>query len=689
MNRKGWRLIATSLVLVWLFAVVAFYYVAHKPFTSSLLHAIGQALAGLGGALLVVALGTGIGVRLLRGLTVARADRLILAAAVGLGVLSLMGLGLGAIGLLLPWVLWSLTVAGLLLTSGPLWRALAAAWADSAWRPRGRFEGFLAIYCGIMLVLALLRALAPPTAWDGLVYHLTGPRLYLETGCVSHPLDLPYLGFPQLMGMLFTWGMGLAGERAAAPIHWFYGVLGMFALVAIGRRWLSGVAGWLAAAVLLSAYSIVILAGQPYVDLTLLLYATLAFWALGHFLWSGPQAQQWLLLSGVLAGFALSTKYTALALPLALALVLLVSRIRHLLDDRRWSTVRNAFLLGFVALIVWSPWLFKNLVLTGNPTYPFFFGGVYWDGYRAAWYDRPGTGLLYTEPWRLLVAPWDATIWSIEGAALEGFPSYAATIGPLLLVLLPCLLLVWQRLPLAQRRWLRAALVFCIVLYGFWLWGVARSALLIQTRLLFPAFGLLALTVGAAVEGLDKLPQHPVNLGWMVRVVVIGVLALSLVSAFLFSVQEQPLGVLLGFEAEEDFLSRQLGWYRVVVNTINQELPSDAVVLFLWEPRSYHCQATCLPDALLDRWLHATQHLYGPNAAADPDLAAATIANAWRVEGVTHVLFRKTGYEAVLAGKFDPVTAEDVATLEVLQREELEAIQNFGDVYVLYRLREP
>ncbi|MBN1811554.1 MAG: glycosyltransferase family 39 protein [Anaerolineae bacterium] len=681
--KRRWVL-ATVLVLVWLFAVVAFYYVAHKPFTATHLCAIGQALAGLGGALLVVALGTGIGVRLLRGLTVARADRLILAAAVGLGVLSLVGLALGTVGLLRPWVLWLLTVAGLLLTSGPLWRALAAAWADFAWRPQGRFEGFLAVYCGILLALALLRALAPPTAWDGLVYHLTGPKLYLETGHVSHPLDLPYLGFPQLMGMLFTWGMGLAGERAAAPIHWFYGALGAFALVVIGRRWLSGAAGWLAAAVLFSAHSIAILTGQPYVDLTLLLYATLAFWALGHFLWSGPQAQRWLLLSGVLAGLALSTKYTALALPPALALALLVSRIR----DWR-SAIRNAFLLGIVALLVWSPWLLKNLVLTGNPTYPFFFGGIYWNSYRAEWYDRPGTGLLYTETWRLLVAPWDATIWSVEGAALEGFPSYGATIGPLFLSLLPFLLLVWQRLPLAQRRWLRAVLVFCGVLYGFWLWGVARSALLIQTRLLFPAFGLLALIVGVAVEGLGKLPQRPVNLSWVVRAVVIGVLVLTLVSTFLFAMQERPLRVLFGFEAEEDFLSRRLGWYRVAVNTINQELPSDAVVLFLWEPRSYHCQTTCLPDALLDRWLHATQHLYGPDAAADPDGAAAAIADAWRTEGVTHVLFCQAGYDAVLAGKFDPITAEDVAVLEALQRDELEEIQNFGDAYVLYRLREP
>jgi hypothetical protein len=338
-------------------------------------------------------------------------------------------------------------------------------------------------------------------------------------------------------------------------------------------------------------------------------------------------------------------------------------------------------LLGIVALVVWSPWLLKNLVLTGNPTYPFFFGGVYWDSYRAGWYDRPGTGLLYTAPWRLLVAPWDATVWSVEGAALEGFPSYGATVGPLFLALVPFVLLVWRRLPLAQRGWLRAAAVFCGVLYGFWLWGVARSALLIQTRLLFPALGLLALIAGVSVEGLDRLPQRPVNLSWVARVVVIGVLILSLVSAFLFAVRERPLPVLLGFETREDFLSRRLGWYRVAVNAINRDLPPDAAVLFLWEPRSYHCQIACLPDALLDRWLHATQYTFGPNAGL--------IADAWRAEGVTHVLFCRAGYEAVLADGFDPITKEDVAALEALRRDELEEVQSFGDAYVLYRLRGP
>jgi len=296
---------------------------------------------------------------------------------------------------------------------------------------------------------------------------------------------------------------------------------------------------------------------------------------------------------------------------------------------------------------------------------------VYWDDWRAWWYDRPGTGLAYTAPWKLLTAPWDATIWGVEGAA-----GYSATIGPLFLALLPLLLPVWRRLPARRRRWLAAALAFCSVLYAFWLWGIARSALLLQTRLLFPAFGVLALVVGETVDELRLLPARPLNLGWLVRAITVIVLVLTLAGMLLSFVQERPLGVLLGFESEGDFLNRRLGWYAVAIDYINRELPPGAVVLFLWEPRSYPCQVACRPDALLDRWLHTT-HLYGHDAK--------TIADVWRAQGVTHVLLYRTGYEAIVAAGFDPITEADQTTLAELLGEEI-LVSDLGGVYELYAL---
>ena len=698
MRRNVLRLSATAGFVLWLFVVVAAYHVAHKPFSGATLLAAGQAAAGLAGAALVVALGAGVGLLLLRPFELGPAERLVWATAAGLGALSLGGLALGALGLLRPWLLWIVTVAGLALVARALWRALCAAWNDPAWRPEGRFEKLLAVYCAAMLALALLYALAPPTAWDGLVYHLTGPRLYLASGRIGHPLDLPYLGFPQLMEMLFTWAMGLAGERAAAPIHWGYGLLGVLTLALAGRRWLGGSAGWLAAATLLSAPTIVRLAGWPYVDLTLLLYATLAFLALQHALEDGTAPRRWLILSGAFAGLALSTKYTALALLPALAVAsgqvckcasVQVCKCASLQVRKcasaqvcKCASVRTC-LLAYLhtctlttlsAVLVWAPWPLKNLLLTGNPMYPFFFGGVYWDAWRAWWYDRPGTGLASSAPWKLLTAPWDATVWGVEGGA-----GYSATIGPLFLALLPLLALAWRGLSAGRRRWLSAALACSGVLYGFWLWGLARSALLLQTRLLFPAFGLLALAVGAAVEGAQALPRRPLDLGWLVRAVLLVVLALTLVGALLQAAVEGPQRVLLGLESPPDYLARRLGWYAPMMADLDQRLPPQAVVLFLWEPRSYPCRVECWPDALLDRWAHATW-LYG----ADP----LAIAADWRAQGVTHVLFFRAGYQAILAEGFDPLTAADQEALATLLAE-LEPVAAWGDAYELYALAPP
>jgi hypothetical protein len=425
--------VTSALCVAWIFLVVSMYYVAHKPFDASNLRVLIQAVAGLGGASLVVGLGCGIGLVLVRNTNLSGIERLAWAAPLGLGALSLVGLALGTLGLLRPWLLWTLTIVGLAATAPTLWRASRSAWSDRTFLPHGRFQTVLAVYCSVILAVALIWSLTPPTAWDSLVYHLTGPKLYLSSGRISHPIDLAHLGFPQLTEMLFTWGMGLIGERAAARIHWFYGTLTVIALVAAGRQGPAGESGWLASAILFSSRTIVTLLGWAYVDLAIVLYATLAFLALAG--WTGTdRREEWLTLTGVFAGLALSTKYTALALLPASTVVFASFEIRNggSVGRNLLRAIRHSIIVGALALLVWAPWLAKNVLLTGNPTYPFFFGGIHWDAWRSRWYDRPGTGLAYTAPWRLLSAPWDATIRGVEGATgyCYSWPSLLGLFAP-------------------------------------------------------------------------------------------------------------------------------------------------------------------------------------------------------------------------------------------------------------------
>jgi len=407
------------------------------------------------------------------------------------------------------------------------------------------------------------------------------------------------------------------------------------------------------------------------VDVTLLFYATAAFyafirWRELHARGEAKASLGWLRLMGIFCGFSAGVKYTAIVVPVALGLSLLWTSRR----DGLWVAVGRIAQLAVITVIIGLPWLVENWLTTGNPIYPFFFPGVYWDTWRAWWYDRPGTGLATTGPWRLLIAPLEATVLGIEG----GNP-YDATIGPLLLALTPLLAVVWRGLKREEQAIAGHLLLFFGVNYALWLVGLARSALLVQTRLLLPVFGAVAVLGAVALDRLTILRRPQLAVDWLARAVVSLTLALLLFSTLTTFLQINPMPVVLGLESRDDYLTRRLGVYQVVMTTLN-ELPPESRIIFLWEPRSYACQVDCWPDALLDRFLHLT-YLH---------LDAEAIAREWQRAGVTHVLLHQQGMEAIIEAGFDPVTPRDLAIMNDLQSYHLSPVREWGEFYVLYEL---
>ena len=668
-----WAMTVVAVVL-WLFGIVAVYFWAHKPFDVGIMAGLGRSLLSVAVWLGIVWLSAALGLRAAGRLLADESPsvRLALAAGVGLGLLSLLTLGVGLAGLLRPAIAWGLMAVLAIL----LRRELGMSLADLRGGPllpcpaseASGFQRWLAVYVGGSLLLTFLAALAPPTGWDALVYHLTGPRLYVEAGRVVHSIDLPYLGFPQLGEMQFTLGMLLAGDGVASLLHFGYGLLALTVTAALARRIFNDNTAWLAAALLLSVPTLLSLMSRAYVDVMLLFYVIAAFYAFTRWreLRETSDGPKWLLVIGVFCGFGLGVKYTAVAAPVALGLSLAWAS-RH---DGLRAVAGRLLLLATVTISLALPWLLKNWLTTGNPTYPFFFPGVYWDAWRAWWYDRPGTGLLTTGPWRLLIAPLEATILGSEG----GEP-YDATIGPLLLVAAPLLAVVWRSLSREERAVTGYLLFFLGVNYSLWLAGLARSALLVQTRLLLPMFGLAAVLGAVALDRLAILRRPQLAVDWLVRAVMSLTLALLLFSELTVFLRDNPLPVVLGLESRDDYLTRRLGAYHAALTAVNA-LPPDSRVIFLWEPRSYTCRVDCWPDALLDRFLHLT-YLYHD---------ADTIAKVWAEAGVTHVLLCRLGMNVIVEAKFDPVTPRDLAIMRDLQAHHLSPINDVGGAYVLYEL---
>lgn len=658
--------------IVWLFAVTFTFYIVHKPFTADSLTGLGDTLAKgilpqsptwdnvlalvdtLANIIVISAillLAATLGWRVTRRFEFASPlEAISFRAGLGLGLLSFVTFGLGLLGLLNPILFWLLMLAAAFLGRDDL-LASFSEFRDFRLEISSRFERALVAFVAASLIIAFLFALTPPIAWDSQTYHLVEAKHAMEQGRITSPPDIVYFSFPSLGEMLFLAAMILKGDIAAQILHFDYLLLTLGLLFAFANRYFNSPVAWLACAILIAVPSLLSVATNAYVDVMLVFYAFGAFYVL--MIAFEKNELRWYAFAGAFAGMAMGVKYTGMFAPLAIFILIL---IRNGL-----GSFRSAIVYLLFAAIFASPWYLRNLFFTGNPVYPFLFGGPYWDAFRSEWFSRFGSGLV-TTPLKILTAPWDATVFGLEGTE-----SYSATIGPLLLALLPLLLL--QTLnsklkftpgaPRTTHHELHLTFyvfVFSLILYLVWLAGIAESKLLIQTRLLYPAFPTLALGAAIAFDRLRLLDLVQFSFQRFTQLLIVLVLGLTLLSYALAFVGNNPLAFLTGAVSRNAFLEGRLGGYYRAAEFINTELPRDARLIALWEPRSYYIRQAIQPDVILDLFEHRLSQ------TRDADI----IARGWRDAGYTHVLLYRKGLNQLFTSQYDPVSAEDVRILQAL-----------------------
>lgn len=673
-NTPSRWLLKTLLTLGWVFLIIAGYFWAHKPFDTDLVTGLGHTVLSIAFWLGAMWIAAGLGRRVVGSVIAEETPvvRVVLSAGAGLGLVSLLLLFLAIVGVFNAWAVAGLLILLSILCRRDLHTVLQDALALERPKPQSGMQRWILLFSSVSLVFTFILALAPPTAWDSLAYHLTGARFTVESGQILHPVDIPHLGFPLLAQMQFALGMLFLGDGPAALFHFGYGLMVLALTVALARRAYGKEAGWYSAAILLSIPTLHTLLSWPYVDGTLLFYATMAFYAFVR--WretyrSGAEDRRWLLVLGLACGFSGSVKYTAVLIPVSIALsVAWMTRREGLV-----ALARRLFPVALVALILVSPYLLENWLTTGNPLYPFFFDdGLYWDSWRAWWYDRPGTGLAATAPWRLPLVPLEATILGTEGTEF-----YEATVGPLLLLSLGLLVVVWPRLNREERALSAHMLLFVAINYLMWLNGVARTALLLRARFLFFIFGIVAVLGSVALARISVLRRPQLDVAWMVRTFVVISMGLILFNGATEFLKTNPLPVIFGLEDRHAYEERRLGAYVGAIDAVN-ELPAGAKVDFLWESRTYACAVECWPDMILDRYLHYTQH-YGYDAQE--------LASHWRREGYTHVLLHDAGLAFIVDRGFDPVRDEDLEILNELKTHYLMPVSEVGEAYTLFAVK--
>ncbi|MEK7475558.1 MAG: hypothetical protein AAB152_07970 [Candidatus Coatesbacteria bacterium] len=374
----------------------------------------------------------------------------------GLALVATAATGLGLAGLLYPAVEWSVAV----ILAGSAC-AGAARLHPSRWQAPVAGRGILALGVSLAAVLLLLSAV-PENTEDALAYHVAAPGWFRALHRIT---DAPHMQYrwPLLVEQILSLLGGVVGPHTLNAVVFA-------AIVCLMWGWLRRRSGDEAAAaggvILLASGGISIYVPWFKPDLPAAGFAFLGYlaWEAGR---DAPRRRggAWLL-CGVALGWAVAAKQSTAVFGGGILLAAVAARA-----GLGWFV-----LLSFAgALAAAGPLVARTWWLTGNPAFPFGFGGTGWDAaYGNYIFER-----LWLRPEHA------ATPWAVAGTVL----GHVTREFPLLLVGLPlCLRRPGARRPGAWAPWLVAISS-----------GVVWAAVWPDVRYMAPALLLLC---GPAAEGL-------------------------------------------------------------------------------------------------------------------------------------------------------------------------------------------
>jgi len=437
-------------------------------------------------ALLAAAVGFGLACLVIFDFTPRNAaERLVSAGGLGLGVFALATLALGSLGAL------SQTAVLVLIAVGVAVGCWSLKVRKTEWKPQTRVTGawwvliFLVACSALVIVLAAATdAILPPVEYDDLEYHLGAPAHYFKCGKIARVEGNVYANFPQNGEMLHLAAFYLAGDVQwgaviARMMNLAVALLLGGAVYAAGRSLFGVKAGVVAAGIFLTTPWVYRISIKAYVENLLALYALLAVWFALKTLWREDGRGRIAAASGVFAGLALGTKYTAavfVVAPLALFFLVLIAATGR-------KSIKPAALFAAGCFAAFLPWAVKNVVLTGNPVFPLLYGSLGGSG----WSAKLAAG------WAAAHAPGEISLKRVS-ALLKAIPRADAFLNPSMFVLLPFAFL-------GSRRRLFRLLLAAFALFYLCAWLLCTHQVDRFYYALIPVVCLLAGYGFSAVKG--------------------------------------------------------------------------------------------------------------------------------------------------------------------------------------------
>ncbi len=535
----------------------------------------------------------------------------------GMGLIGWFGFWLGVFGLLKPFYLWAMLIAG--LAGLPL-----LAMVRPAVPPNRLFHAGLLGLLALVLLLDLIEALPPPTDADTIAYHFALAKLFVNTGGLIFIPRAVDGAVPLLLQMTYVPVLALGGETALTLWTMVSGwSLGLCTYV-LARRWLDPTMSLLVALATLTLPTVLYGGGSGQIETRTACFVCACAWALMRLRTEPDKIASWAAAAGFAAGFFVGAKYLGLLFGAASAITLIVTRPR--------PTAIAAFALASIlGGFQWYAWNWHN---TGDPLFPLLYRWLPSDPSWTAAHDAVFQRDFYpseqavpqTLAW-LFAYPFWATL-----SPADQIESGRVGFGPLGLFLLPIALLgAWTE----RRRILTSPLMVMLLLVGlnYLLWWFTSSSQRLRHLLpLMPLLLILLVIPARRLAGSVTALRTPL------------IAAFGVTLAFQIALQSvftaNAIQFLRSGESRQAFLDRVLPDQIPLRDIARLIDPNKSKVMIFDRHIAFYADF----PVFLGHVLHA------PIVELHPDLVRpASLFAAMENQGITHLLAHESGMEGRLA----------------------------------------
>ena len=446
---------------------------------------------------------------------------------------------------------------------------------------------------GIAIFLILLSEfilnLTPPTARDALIHHLAIPKLWLKNGGFYEMPWADFSYFPMNIDLLYMIPLYLQKDFLANFIHMGFGIATALLIYRYLNKRTGPISGLLGVLIFISTPIVFRLSTQAYVDLGLTFFSAASILSFIRYRDGGFKEFKWLLFSSLSMGIALGTKYNALVIWFFLTLWIVLITVRDTKNQRQ--ALWNGAIYFLISGILFSPWLIKNIMLTGNPLYPLFKESVsqmFSQNAHTNFFSM--REVLYEENlWETLTIP---VRMSFQGQ--DNSPRYFdGVLNPVLILLAP--------FSLADKSFMRDKLFFIsfasfFILTVFFLEGQAFGIDQI-VRYVLPVIPFLSiLAVMGMVAVWNRIRDFPVSLRNILTALFFSMVVLFMsINYFYIKNYYQninPGSYLWGKETRDEFIARHNSSYESI-KYINTHTPENATIrLIFLAGRGYYLERT-------------------------------------------------------------------------------------------------